>query len=237
MQEQTSFFVAFFAGLMTFLSPCVLPLIPSYISYITGISFKDFSETKDISAIRRKTALHSATFILAFSIVFTLFGATASFIGKFLAEYQHIIMKVGGVIIVVLGLHIAGVFNWSFLMKERKVHLQRKEVSLIGTFLIGLTFAAAWTPCAGPILGSILVYASSTSDVKLGMGLLFTYSMGLGVPFFLSAIMVNNFLFAYKKFQKYLVATRIVAGLFLVIMGVVVFTNSFGIISAYLQSR
>ncbi len=175
--ENISVFVAFTAGLLSFLSPCVLPVIPSYVSYITGISFEDLSGAQDRARIRRITLKNSFFFIAGFSLIFVMLGASSSLLGKVLSDYQNIIRKAGGILIVLFGLYIAGILRLRFLSGEKKLHVQSKPAGLLGSFLVGVAFAAGWTPCIGPVLGSILLYAGTTTSVASGMGLLASYAL------------------------------------------------------------
>lgn len=221
--ENTSLIVAFSAGLLAFLSPCVLPLIPSYLSYLTGVSFKELSG--EITSEKRKkikllTALHAIFFILGFSIVFILLGTTATFLGSALLEHQDLIKRIGGVLIIFFGLTISGIINIPGFQRSKKFSYKKEGISFVGSLLVGATFAAAWTPCIGPILGSILVYASSTADMQKGVILLSVFSLGLAVPFFISALAINTFLIYVKKLEKILRWVNFSAGIILIIFGI-----------------
>ncbi len=229
--ENISYIVAFAAGLLTYLSPCLLPLIPAFIAYITGISSQDLKDAEKKKFLRKKTVTHSLLFILGFSIVFILLGLTATFVGKTLFQYQKFIRIAGGILIMLFGLQLLGVLNFNFLMKERKLSIATKGASYIGSFLIGVTFAAAWTPCAGPILGSILVLAGTKADVLTGAKLLTVYSLGIAVPFFITAILVDSFLEYFNKIKKFIGIINIIGGVFLIIIGILVATNYLAIIS------
>lgn len=221
--ESISFLAAFGAGILIFLSPCIFPLIPGYISYLTGVSFKEFSgeitdeRKKDV---KRLTVLHSLSFVLGFSIIFIALGATATILGKALLEHHIILRKIGGAIIILFGLIIMGVIKIPFMQREKKLSYKKHGISVLGSILVGATFALAWTPCVGPVLGGILVYASSTASVKEGIKLLFAFSLGLGIPFILSAILINSFLTFIKKIEKYLKYVNIGAGLVLLVFGI-----------------
>lgn len=228
--ENVSYLVAFAAGFLSFLSPCLLPLIPSFIAYITGVSFADLQSQNPAADVRRKTIIHSLLFILGFSIVFILLGLTATVVGKALWQYQKVIRIVGGSLIVLFGLTLVGVLKFDFLMKERRLDIKAKGASYLGSFLIGVTFAAAWTPCAGPILGSILVLAGTKADAAQGAKLLAVYSAGIGLPFFLTGLLVNSFLKNFNRFKKVLNVINIVGGIFLIIVGVLVMTNYFTVL-------
>jgi cytochrome c-type biogenesis protein len=228
--DNISYLVAFAAGFLSFLSPCLLPLIPSFIAYITGISFADLKSSNPRSDVRRKTMVHSALFILGFSVVFILLGLTATVMGKALWQYQKAIRILGGALIVLFGLSLVGILKLDFLMKERRLDIKAKGATYAGSFLIGVTFAAAWTPCAGPILGSILVLAGTKTDVIQGAKLLAVYSAGIGVPFFLTGLLVNSFLENFNRFKKFLKIVNVVGGAFLVIVGILVMTNYFTVL-------
>lgn len=215
--------MAFIAGVVTFLSPCLLPLIPAYISYLTGISFHELSG--DVTKAQRRkirllTIIHSLAFILGFSAVFVLLGASITFLGGLLLQHQLLLKKIGGVLIIFFALIIMGVIKLPILGKEKRLTYKKEGVSILGSILVGATFAAAWTPCIGPILGSVLIYASSTASVKTGIKLLIAYSLGLGLIFFLSALVINSFLAYIKKIERYLKAITVVAGVILIIFGI-----------------
>lgn len=228
--------IAFSAGLLSFISPCVLPLIPSYLSYITGVSLGEIKD-KDRSYIRRITFAHSLFFILGFSIIFVLLGASATLIGRSLAEYQPIIRRVGGIIIVVFGLHLTGVFKIKFLFREKRLHLKRKPMGLAGSALVGVTFAAGWTPCLSPILSTILLAASVQATVGRGVLLLAAYSAGFAIPFLFTSLVVNSFLVYFGRLKRYLGAVSFLSGLFLIAVGILLFINYFQILSEYLTIR
>jgi len=217
-----SYIAAFAAGFLTYLSPCFLPLIPSFVAYITGVSFADLTDAAKRAEVRKKTVRHSLLFILGFSVVFVMVGLTATFIGKALFHYQKAIRIAGGVLIMLFGLYLVGLLRLDFLAKEWRLKLPVKGASYLGSFLIGVTFAAAWTPCAGPILGSILVLAGTRSSAAEGAGLLGAYSLGIAVPFFATAIAVNAFLGFLNRYKKFIGAINIVAGVFLIIVGILV---------------
>ncbi len=229
--ENITYVVAFFAGILTFLSPCLLPLIPSFIVYITGVSLADLKSQEKRGEVRRKTIIHSLLFILGFSIVFVLLGLTATALGKAVFQYQEAIRIIGGILIIIFGLYLTGVLKLDFLAKERKMRFTTKGASYIGSFLIGVTFAAAWTPCAGPILGSILVLAGTKADVVVGGKLLSIYSLGIALPFFVTAVLVNRFLENFKKLEKIIGLINLIGGIFLIIVGGLVATNYLSVIA------
>jgi cytochrome c-type biogenesis protein len=232
--DSISYIVAFSAGLLTFLSPCLLPLIPSFIAYITGVSFADLKDAEKKSEVRKKTVIHSLLFILGFSIIFILLGLTATFIGKALFQYQKVMRIGGGCLIILFGLYLTGIIKLDFLAKERKLNISAKGATYLGSFLIGVTFAAAWTPCAGPILGSILVLAGTKASALEGAKLLTVYSLGIALPFFATGLAVNYFLEYFNKFKNVLRIVNIVGGVLLIIVGILVATNYLPVISGHL---
>lgn len=223
--KDISFSLAFLAGVLSFLSPCVFPLVPSYISFITGLSFEDLTSSADRRRIRNLTITNSLAFIFGFSAVFISLGASSSVVGQMLFRYQDWIRIIGGILVIIFGLFIAGFLKLNFLMRDKKIHLSGRPAGYAGAFVIGMTFAAGWTPCIGPILGSILLYASSRGSAVYGIELLAVYSIGLAVPFFVSALAMNSFLSYSKKLQKYMRAIMIISGLLLIVFGIMLLTN------------
>jgi len=213
------YFVAFGAGILTFLSPCILPLIPSYISVITGMSVTQIVEGNKERIVNRKALLSSALFIIGFSAVFIGLGAGASLVGSVLRQYQVWISRIGGIFIVLMGLYVIGLLRIPFLDRERKVHLRTGTIGLWGTPLVGAAFAAGWTPCVGPILGSILFYASTTTSMWKGVSLLAVYSAGLAVPFLLTALALGAFLQRYARLRRHMRVVSLVSGLLLIGIG------------------
>lgn len=230
--QEVSALIAFSAGFLSFISPCVLPLVPSYLTYITGVSFKELSEPWG-RKLKGVTILHSILFIIGFSSVFILMGASATYLGQLLAVYQDWIMKGGGILIILLGIHFTGLVQIPFLQMEKRFELRRKPLGFLGSFLVGVVFAAGWTPCIGPILSTILIYASTSQKFSTGILLLTLYSMGLGVPFFLSSLAFNSFLFAFEKIKRYMRLITLISGIFLIFVGILILTDTFRSLNYY----
>ncbi|MEI6703570.1 MAG: cytochrome c biogenesis CcdA family protein [Deltaproteobacteria bacterium] len=231
--QEVTFIGAFIAGLLSFLSPCVLPLIPSYITYITGLSFAELQAEHPTHVIRQKSILHSLSFICGFTVVFVMLGASATYIGSFLHHNADVIRKVGGVLLVVLGIHVTGLIPLRFLLGEKRVSIKHKPAGYAGSFLVGIAFAAGWTPCIGPILAAILAVAATEESVYQGIILLLFYSLGLGVPFFLSALAMHQFIVAFNRFKKYIRLFEIITGIFLMVIGVLIYSNWLSRLSGY----
>jgi len=221
---------AFIAGLLSFLSPCVLPLIPSYITYITGHSFADLQAEHPSHKVRQQTIIHSLLFITGFTCVFVLLGASATFMGDFLYANKTAIRRVGGILIVVFGIHVSGVFDIGVLLGEKRLTLHRKPAGYLGSVIVGIVFAAGWTPCIGPILATILAVAATEGR---GVWLLLSYSMGLAIPFFLAALAMHQFLIFFRRFKRHIRIFEIITGVLMVVVGVLIFTNYLAVISRY----
>ncbi len=220
--QTVSYTLAFSAGLLSFVSPCILPLIPSYLSYLTGLSGKELRE--DATRSRMLVMKHALLFILGFSTIFILMGASATLLGRFFLANMKITRQIGGGLIVFFGLYMTGVIKLNFLMREARFHFMERPAGDIGSFLIGMAFGAGWTPCVGPILGTILLYASVSQSVIIGISLLSVYSLGLAVPFFLTAMGTGFFLTYFKG--RSLRSVNVGSGIFLVVVGTLIFTNS-----------
>ncbi len=235
---EITYWIALTAGILSFFSPCVLPLIPSYLTYITGLSFAQLQETHPGTKVRLTVLCHTLIFILGFSLVFVTLGAIA---GVASAKFQlHLregliwVERVGGLLIVLFGIHMTGLFHFGILLGEKRVQLQRKPSGFIGTFIVGLAFAAGWTPCIGPILASILMVAASSGQVTEGIALLSVYSLGLGLPFLVSGLLFSQFLVAFKKFRKYIRIVEICTGVLLIIVGIMLMFNYMRVLTMYL---
>jgi len=225
--QNISLLVAITAGFLSFLSPCVLPLIPSYIAFITGVSIEELSSQENLKQARRKVMLSSLFFILGFSLVFIFLGASATFIGKFLSRNIRWFEIVGGIFIILMGLHFSGLLRLRFLDRERAIHFGKKPLGQFGTLLVGAAFGAGWTPCVGPILGSILTLAATTQNLMKGIILLAFYSLGLGLPFFISGLLLHRFFEYFKSLKKYFKIISIAGGVLLVILGILLLSGYF----------
>ncbi len=218
---------ALVAGMLSFLSPCVLPLVPPYLVYLTGTSLERFADAETEPRVRRETIAAALLFVLGFSTVFVALGASASAIGTVLHAYSYVLGKIAGVIIILMGLHFLGLTRIAFLMRERRLPMP-KPVGLWGAYLMGVAFAFGWTPCIGPILGTILAIAESEQTVARGAGLLAVYSLGLGVPFMLAALAAESFAAFLTRFRAYLGLVEKTMGGLLVLAGIAFFAGWIG---------
>jgi cytochrome c-type biogenesis protein len=224
--------VAFSAGLFSFLSPCVLPLFPSYISFITGMSVSDL--TADLSAAaRRRVLLHAVSFVVGFSVIFVALGASFSAASQVLFNYRDAIRIVGGALIILFGLYIAGVLRIGVFGRTASWQIKEKPAGYLGSFIIGVTFAIGWTPCVGPILGAILSLAGTAETVQRGVGLLVAYSAGLGTPFLISALALGPFLTFFKRYRPYNPVVERAAGVLLIAVGLLIVTNNFVVLNSW----
>ncbi len=221
--------VAFSAGLLSFLSPCVLPLVPSYVTFITGLGLED------VSRARRTTFIHALLFVLGFSLIFVSLGAGATAFGQLMLAYRTWIARAGGVLMVLLGLWMLGVLQIGALQQERRVHLTDKPLGYLGTVVVGIAFGAGWTPCLGPTLGAILTLAATQTQMSKGITLLAMYSAGLAVPFLLAALLMERFLAFFTKFKSYLGVVNRIAGVLLILVGIGMLTGWFARLAAMLQ--
>ncbi|PLX86036.1 MAG: cytochrome C biogenesis protein [Desulfuromonas sp.] len=234
-----TFWIAFSAGILSFFSPCVLPLIPSYLTYITGLSFGQLQEAHPGAKVRLTVLFHSLAFIAGFSAVFISLGALAGIASSNFQDHMREgmvwVQRVGGVLIFLFGVHMSGLFHFGVLLGEKRVQIHSKPSGFVGTFLVGLAFAAGWTPCIGPILGAILALAAGTTgNAAKGVMLLAVYSAGLGVPFLVSGLLFHSFLAFFNRFRKYIRLMEIFTGVLLMVVGVMLFFNLFGRLSGYL---
>ncbi len=214
--EDVSLFIAFMAGFASFVSPCVLPLVPAYISYITA-SAADKS--------RLFVLVRAVGFVIGFGIIFVLLGASASYLGQIFAQYRHWFTRISGIIIIVFGLHLTGIFRINFLYRQAKISGPTEAKNIFGSTLMGMAFAAGWTPCVGPVLASILLYAGTVDTVTRGILLLVAYTLGLGVPFILTALFIKQFSAISNNLNKYLPLISKISGLIMIVFGILMFLN------------
>ncbi len=229
-EVELGFFIAFTAGLFSFLSPCVWPLVPSYLTLVTGMSLEDLQEGVN----RKTTFIHSLLFVLGFSAIFITLGASASFMGQFFRQYDVWIARIGGVIIIVLGLHLSGVFKLAPLMREMRIHVSDKPAGYLGTFGVGMAFGAGWTPCIGPILGAILTYGFSQDTMWAGVGLLTAYSAGLAIPFLMASLALDQFLQTFRRFRTWIPVIEKASGIMLIGLGILLLTGQLTALTAIL---
>ena len=230
MAESIGVLIALSAGFLSFLSPCVLPLVPSYLSFVTGMSLEDLQEGAD----RGRTLRYALLFVGGFSLIFLLLGASASFLGQFFRLYEVWIARIGGAVILVLGIHLAGVLRITPLLREVRIHVADRPVGYVGAVGVGMAFGAGWTPCIGPVLGSILTFAGAQDTFWHGVGLLGVYSAGLAVPFLITALAVDRFLLLFARFRRFLPAVQKGSGLLLVALGLLLVTGSFTALTSWL---
>jgi cytochrome c-type biogenesis protein len=223
---------AFVAGILSFLSPCVLPLVPGYVSLISGATVEDLQagDRRMLGTVM----LHSLTFILGFSVVFIALGAVATGIGQFANEYHNVLAKVAGIIVIVFGLHLTGLLKIKALYADKRLHDVKGGSSALGSFAVGFAFAFGWTPCIGPILATILVFAGAQQTLFKGVLLLAIYSAGLAVPFLLTSLGVDRFLGFYTRFRRHLHTVEVISGVLLIAVGVLIFMNNLKLLSGYL---
>ena len=245
MEENVTLLAAFGAGLLSFISPCVLPLIPGYLSYISGLSLDDMRgipvavgggtvAVTTMPRTRRRVLLSSLAFILGFSIVFVTLGASASALGQLVMSKLSLLGRIAGAIIILFGLHTMGVLRIEWLYQDKRVQMSARPVGVLGAILVGIAFAFGWTPCIGPILAGILAIAATQNTVSDGVRLLSAYSLGLAVPFFATALAINRFFAAFARIRRHYHAIELTSGALLVVIGVLIFTNRFTIIAQWL---
>jgi cytochrome c-type biogenesis protein len=223
ISETVTYPTAFVAGLLSFFSPCILPLIPAYFTFITGFTLDELTNAG--TSIRNKVILSTLAYVMGFSVVFILLGASASFLGNVIQAYSDYIRIAGGILIILLGIHLTGLFRFGVLDFEKRIHLNKKPVHILGSFFVGMAFGAGWSPCIGPLLGSILVIAGNQETVLEGMLLLSTYSAGLAIPFIIFSIFINFILIILNKARKVLKYINMAAGILLILMGIALITN------------
>jgi cytochrome c-type biogenesis protein len=234
--ENISLLAAFGAGFLSFVSPCVLPVVPGYLSFVSGASM---DEMRGRAAVAKRWAIMAdiLAFVLGFSVVFVILGATATSIGTFLVSKLSLLSKIAGVLVILLGLHMLGVFRIRALYREKRIHTETKRLGVVGSFLVGIAFAFGWSPCVGPILGGILAYASTQETVSQGMVLLGAYSAGLGIPFIVAGLSINAFFRFTTRFKRHFLAIERVSGALLIAVGILIFTNRLAAISGWMVTK
>jgi len=221
------------AGVLSFLSPCVLPLVPGYISFLSGLSMEELKKTEEKSALVKKTGVLSVFFVLGFSLVFMVLGASATFVGRLLSEHIEVLSRIAGIVIIALGLHLTGILNIKALYYEKKIHVGKVNPGYAGAFLVGAAFAFGWTPCIGPILAGILALAATKDTMGEGITLLGSYSLGLGIPFIVTGFAVGLFMKFFEKYRKFIRWGEIAAGVFLIAVGILIFSNNLDVLLKY----
>ncbi|MBC2581815.1 cytochrome c biogenesis CcdA family protein [Clostridium sp. DJ247] len=229
--NNVSLILAFSAGLLSFLSPCVLPLVPAYISYLTGNTIENLNRTNT----KLNTLYKSIGFTIGFSIIFIAMGASITSIGKLLTKYQSFFRQIGGILIIIFGIHTMGIFKIKLLFYEKRFLSFHKSTGNLASILMGMAFATGWTPCVGPILSSILIYAASTNTLSKGVLLLIFYSLGLAVPFILTAMAIESFSIHIRKILKYSPIISFISGVIMIFLGIIVFTNKIATLNGYLN--
>ena len=228
--ESISYSAALIAGLLSFFSPCILPLIPAYFTFITGFSLDELTEARG-TRVRVRIILSTLSYVLGFSMIFILMGASASFLGGAIFEYRDWIRIIGGVAIMLFGIHMTGLLRFKALEFERRLNIQKKPLHFLGTFIVGMAFGAGWSPCIGPLLGSILIVAGNQDTVAQGIGLLSVYAAGLAIPFLVLSIFIDSLITLIKKVSWSIKYINMTAGVLLLILGLLLVTNKLNLIS------
>ena len=233
MNDSVSLFGAFVAGILSFISPCVLPIVPGYLSFISGANLAQFKDGELPKGLARRVAITSLFFVLGFSTVFVALGAAATWIGYYLQQYKRPLGMAGGVVIILLGLHTAGILPIKWLLYEKRAEVKTRPVGLLGAYVVGLAFAFGWTPCIGPILGAILFYASQQETVREGVFLLLAYSLGLGIPFIAAGLAIHGFFATFARLRRHMKAIEYVAGGLLIAVGLLLVTDRLTVLAIY----
>jgi cytochrome c-type biogenesis protein len=231
LTESVSYGAAFAAGVLSFFSPCILPLVPAYFTFITGHSLEDLTASGRRPGVRGATIRATLAYVLGFSLVFVLMGASASFLGRLVLAHRELIRIVGGLIIILFGIHLTGIWRIGWLDVERRVHLERKPAHWLGTFLVGMAFGAGWSPCIGPLLGSILIVAGSQETIWQGMGLLALYAAGLAIPFVFISAFIHLLLGFVRRATVLIRYLNLAAGGLLILMGLILLANRLDLIT------
>ncbi len=233
--DNVSVLAAFAAGVVSFLSPCVLPLVPGYISIVSGISLEQLQSEQKNKGLMKIVVINSVFFIMGFSVTFITLGASATFLGQLLMSRMSVLYRIAGIVIIIFGLHLTGIIKIPFLYQDKRFHNVAKPRGMFGAFVLGLAFAFGWTPCIGPILAGILTFASTKETVTQGVFLLAVYSAGLGLPFLLTSLGLNKFLSFYGRFKHHFKTVEVVSGVLVVTVGLLILTNNFTRLAGYLS--
>jgi len=230
-----TYFGALLAGFLSFLSPCVLPLVPPYLCFLGGTTFDQLTgEDETPPHVYKTVIMSSVAFVLGFTTIFVILGATATAAGQLMVDNLSLLGKIAGVVIIIAGLHFLGVLHIPMLHREARYHADARPAGLIGAYVIGLAFAFGWTPCIGPVLAAILAMAAGEDSVRQGVALLFVYSLGLGIPFIVAAIAIKPFMSTLQRFRKHLATVEKLLGGFLVLTGILFLTNSMTLIASWM---
>lgn len=235
--ENVSLLAAFGAGFLSFISPCVLPVVPGYLSFVSGSTMEELSRGQATAGRRWTIMSDILAFVLGFSVVFMILGASATALGGFLLSKLSLLSKIAGVLVIILGLHMLGVFKLNALYRDRRFQARSKRLGVLGSFVVGLAFAFGWSPCIGPILGGILAYAGTRETVGQGIVLLGVYSAGLGVPFIVAGLSMDAFFRLTGRFKKHFRAVEVASGVLLITVGVLIFTNQLTLISGWMVEK
>jgi cytochrome c-type biogenesis protein len=233
MEVQIPFALAFAAGLVSFLSPCVLPVVPSYVAFVSGLTLGELS-AGSVPGARRTAVLHSVLFMVGFGLIFMTMGTAATALGAGIAGWLPWLSRIGGALVFLFGLHLMGLLRVPTLLREGRFHLRARPVGAVGSVVVGMAFGAGWTPCIGPVLGSILLYAGLESTTTHGTLLLGTYALGLGIPFVVAAAGLNWFLAVSAKARRWVVPLQRAAGTVLAVIGLLMVTGRFASLTAFL---
>lgn len=235
MDLDVSILGAFLGGVLSFASPCVLPLVPPYLTFLAGLSLEELTAERPAAGQSRRVFIAALAFVLGFTVVFAAMGATASFTGKFLALYARPLSIFAGAIIAIMGLHFMGVFRIGLLFREARLHIEKKPPGILGAFVIGLAFAFGWTPCVGPVLAALLFVAGAEESVRQGVGLLVAYALGIGVPFLAAAAFAGPFMRVMARFRRHLGRVEKAMGALLVLTGILFMSGSINDVGFWLQ--
>jgi cytochrome c-type biogenesis protein len=235
MEQEVSLLIVFAAGLLSFLSPCVLPLIPGYIAFVTDISITDMTDNNGAGRKSASVMRSSLLFVMGFSLVFVSLGATATSIGSFLTDKIPLLVNIAGIIVIAFGLQQIGIFKFRFMMTTKQINLPANKLGPFKAPLLGAAFAFGWTPCIGPILAAILTYAATMETVKKGVLLLIVYSAGLGIPFLLTTLAMNKFFKIFDRIKQHMDLIQKISGTILVLLGILIITGQLSIIASKLN--